>query len=246
MPSFKMITGIVLRHIPYGEAEKLFIFITPTGKRKAFAKGVRKVTSKSAAHLELFTHANVQLVDGHSDRSIITSAVSLNRFDELASDIEKYALAMFACEMIDLFAMENDDTGYNVLLDLLMFLKKKQYTKNFALMLLNKICTVAGCTPSVELCASCGSETVPEDLWYSYQEGGIVCSQCRRDCECETIDLFAVKILRNIFRHNNLPMAYDIPLPKVRQVSEILFKQLTFHADVKSKTWTMVKDVVLK
>lgn len=241
-----MITGIVLRHIPYGEAEKLFIFITPTGKRKAFAKGVRKVTSKSAAHLELFTHANIQLVDGHSDRYIITSAVSLTRFDELAIDIEKYALAMFACEMVDTFAMENDDTAFNELLYMLLYLKTKPYVKNFVLLLINRMCVVAGCTPSVESCASCGSDTTPEDLWYSYAEGGVICNQCRRNCECIPIDIITIKILRNTFRHNTHPMKYEISLDKIKRVAEILYQQMTYHVDVKSKTWTMVKDVVLK
>ena len=246
MPALKIITGIVLRQIPYGEAEKLFIFITPTGKQKAFAKGVRKVTSKSAGHLELFTHANVQLVDGHSDRKIITSAVSKHRFDEFAYDIEKYALAMFACEMVDIFAQENDDIAYNELLDFLLLMKTKQYNKNYILFLFNKLCLIAGATPQVECCVICGQDITPLDLNYSYQEGGVVCQECIRGTECIPLDILTLKIIRNTFRHNRTPMTYEIPLPKIKTASEILYKQIMFFVDQKVKTWSMVKDVVLK
>ena len=246
MPAIRIITGIVLRHIPYGEAEKLFIFITPTGKQKAFAKGVKKITSKNAAHLEMFTHANIQLVEGHSDRKIIAGAVSKHRFDEFAYDIEKYALAMFACEIIDVFAQENDDTAYNELLDFFMYLKTKQYTKNIVLFLLNRLTFVAGSNPQLENCVACDSEITPEDLFYSYSDGGVVCRHCVRTTETINIDLLTLKILRNVYRQQNKPIAVELPLGHVKIVAEILFKQIMFHVNQNIKTWSMVKDVVLK
>lgn len=246
MPAIRIITGIVLRQIPYGEAEKLFIFITPTGKQKAFAKGVKKITSKNAAHLEIFTHANVQLVEGHSDRKIIAGAVSKHRFDEFAYDIEKYALAMFACEMVDVFAQENDDTAYNELLDFFMYLKTKQYTKNVILLLLNRITYIAGVNPQLENCVTCDAEITPDDLFYSYSNGGVVCKYCMRQADIINIDLLTLKILRNVYRQNNKPIAVELPLGHVKIVSEILFKQTMFYAEQKIKTWSMVNDVVLK
>ena len=246
MPAIRIITGIVLRQIPYGEAEKLFIFITPTGKQKAFAKGVKKITSKNAAHLELFTHANIQLVEGHSDRKIIAGAVSKHRFDEFAYDIEKYALAMFACEMIDVFAQENDDTAYNELLNFFLYLKTKQYTKNIVLHLLNRLTFVAGVNPQLQNCVACDAEITPEDLFYSYSDGGIVCRICKQEIETIHIDLLTLKILRNIYRETNKPLTVELPLGHVKIVAEILFNQIMFYVDQKIKTWRMVQDVVLK
>lgn len=247
MPKFKIVTGIVLRHIEYGEAEKMFIIITPTGKVKAFAKGVRKVTSKSAGHLEIFSHANIQLVDGNSGRHIITTAVAIERFDGITYDIEKFALGMFACEIVDLISTENeDDNTYHHLLIILKALRDTTYNKNFVLFILAHLSIISGIYPSLEQCVICGQDATPEHTLFSQKDGGIVCNDCKRETETIQLSLKTVKVLRNTYRHTAKPMTYDIDLPSVASAAEILFKFITMHVDSKIKTWRMVQDVVLK
>jgi DNA repair protein RecO (recombination protein O) len=249
MAKFKVFTGIVLRHIKYDEAEKLFIIITPTGKAKAFAKGVRKVTSKNSGNLELFTHAHIQTVEGNSNRYIITSSVSIDRFDSLAYDIQKYTIAMFSCEMIDKFSQENDDNGYIHLLIILKSLRDTIYSNNDILYALAHISMAIGIYPSLEVCAVCGSDNTPTDIYYSYENGGIVCHDCHNTNSHLVLTLNSVKILRNTYRNMSNPMSYNISKEHVKIAADIIYKQVLYNMDNMSnqiKTWKMIEDIILK
>lgn len=245
MGKFKTFTGIVLRHVKYDEAEKLFIIITPTGKVKAFAKGVRKVTSKNAGHLELFTHAHIQTVEGNSGRYIITNSVSIDRFDILAQHIEKYAMAMFACEVVDKFSQENDDTAYHKLLYILTSLRNSSYSNNDILFVLTQLSISIGIYPSLELCAICGKDNTPDDIRYSYDNGGVICQDCYDD-NAINLSLYTVKVLRNAYRYHSGAMPYTISKEHVRSTAHIIYQQIVFNSHEKLKTWRMVEDIVLK
>jgi DNA repair protein RecO (recombination protein O) len=48
--------GVVLRHMDYGEADRLItVYTSQSGKIRALVKGARKITSRKAGHLEPFT-----------------------------------------------------------------------------------------------------------------------------------------------------------------------------------------------
>lgn len=246
MAKFKVLTGIVLRHIDYGEAERLFIMLTPTGKYKAFAKGVRKVTSKNAGHLELFSHSHIQLVEGNSNRYIISSALAIDKFDILANHIEKFAIAMFACEYIDIVVTEDDDNAYHRLLLILKILKNNEYNPNVILFVLAHLSIIAGIQPAIEMCAECGEETQPDDIYYSIENGGVICQYCRTSASAQTLDLHTIKILRNMYRNMENPMTYKISMPMITFVANLLYKHITSALDKPLKTWKMVEDVVLE
>lgn len=54
--------AIVLRRADYGEADRLLTLLTPErGKLRVLAKGARKITSRKAGHIELFTQTQVLL-----------------------------------------------------------------------------------------------------------------------------------------------------------------------------------------
>lgn len=245
MGKFKTFTGIVLRHIKLDEAEKLFIIITPTGKVKTIAKGVRKITSKNAGHLELFTHAHIQTVEGNSGRYIVTNSVSIDRFDVLAQHIEKYAIAMFACEVVDKFSQENDDTAYHKLLYILNHLRNSSYSNNDILFVLVQLSMIIGIYPSLELCAMCGNDNTPNDTCYSYDNGGIICQECRDD-NAISLSLYLVKILRNAYRHHTGVMPYVISKEYIKFASDIIYQQMVFNSHEQLKTWKMIQDIVLK
>jgi len=57
--------AVVLRHIEYGEADRILtLFSLERGKFQAIAKGVRKIKSRKAGHLEPFTYVSLFLAEG--------------------------------------------------------------------------------------------------------------------------------------------------------------------------------------
>ncbi|HEX9029302.1 MAG TPA: DNA repair protein RecO, partial [Anaerolineales bacterium] len=71
------VEAIVLRHQDWGEADRLLSLYTPDmGKVRTIAKGVRKMRSRKAGHLEPFTRSSLLMARGR-DMLIITQAETL-------------------------------------------------------------------------------------------------------------------------------------------------------------------------
>jgi len=103
--------AIVLGHIEYGEADRIIkLFTAEKGKITAIAKGVRKIRSRKAGHLEPFTRTNLFLAKGRN-LDIITQAETLDSFIGLREDLQRLALASYVVEVVDRFTYEE---GQNI------------------------------------------------------------------------------------------------------------------------------------
>ena len=98
--------GIIIRRINFGEADRILtIFTKHYGKIKAIAKGVRRIKSRRAPHLELFNQTLLFLNKGRN-LDIISEAQLINSFSNLRKDLKKVALAFKLCELIDQLTRE--------------------------------------------------------------------------------------------------------------------------------------------
>ena len=59
--------AVIIKRSDLGEADKILTILTPHfGKLRVVAKGVRKVTSRLAGHVELFTRSQMLLAKARS------------------------------------------------------------------------------------------------------------------------------------------------------------------------------------
>ena len=66
--------ALVIRHTNFGEADRILtLYSREKGKIRVVAKGVRKLKSRKAGHLEPFTRVQLQLAKGR-DLPIVTQA----------------------------------------------------------------------------------------------------------------------------------------------------------------------------
>lgn len=66
--------AIIVRRIDYGEADRIVTFVTEgNGMVSALAKGVRKLSSKLAGGLELFSISNVTFLKGRGELERVIS-----------------------------------------------------------------------------------------------------------------------------------------------------------------------------
>src|SRR5438105_12465153 len=64
--------AVVLRKLDYGEADRIFTFLTRThGKVGAIAKGVRRPSSKLGPSPELYGHVDVLLAKGRGELDVV-------------------------------------------------------------------------------------------------------------------------------------------------------------------------------
>ena len=131
--------GIIIRRINFGEADRILtIFTKHHGKIKAIAKGVRRIKSRRAPHLELFNQAVLFFHKG-KNLDLVSEAQLINSFSDLRKDLKKVALAFKLCELIDQLTRENQSQRHayslfkTCLNDLSRFNKEKgeRIVKNF-------------------------------------------------------------------------------------------------------------------
>lgn len=193
--------AIILRRADLGEADRLLTVFTPRrGKLRLVAKGVRKTQSRKAGHLELFTHATVQVAAGRN-LDIITQADTVESYRALRDDLDKIGHAYYIAELIDQFT-EDSDPAYPIFELLALTLARladgdpgDQFLalRYFELKLLG----LAGFQPQFHLCVVCNAKIEPTQNYFSVIDGGVLCPACGpAHPNAEPISLGALKVLR--------------------------------------------------
>ena len=172
--------AIVISHKDWGEADRmLWLYTRKLGKVQAIAKGVRKMRSRKAGHLEPFTCSNLMFARGRSFL-IVTQAETLAPFLDLREDLLKVGYAAYVSELLDRFTYEEDDNHliYQLLKDTLTRIdgEPEPYpaVRYFEIHLLDLL----GYKPELTNCVNCDSLIQPEDQFFSISLGGVVCPRC--------------------------------------------------------------------
>lgn len=101
------IQGFIIARKNFSEADRIItIFTKEYGKIKVLGKGVRRITSRRAPHLELFSLSSIILVKG-KNFDIVTSAETINPFINLKKDLSSIKKAYFITEIVDKLCPQN-------------------------------------------------------------------------------------------------------------------------------------------
>ena len=147
--------AIVLRRNDYGEADRLLTLMTPhLGKLRVMAKGARKITSRKAGHIELFTRTNLLIAKGRTF-DIVSQAELIETYRLLREDMQRGSLAHYFCELADQFGQEDneDEALFNLLADGLRWLCDAPDAKLAARHFELKLLTLSGYQPRLFRCA---------------------------------------------------------------------------------------------
>jgi len=116
-PRMYAVEGIIIKRRNVGEADRvLTVFTKEKGKIAAIAKGVRKITSRRAGHIEVFSHVRLMIHKGKT-WDIVTEAASLGRFEK--ESLSHVSAGYYLCELIDKMTPLEEENRY--LFDLLLY-----------------------------------------------------------------------------------------------------------------------------
>lgn len=94
--------GFVLKRVNFSESDRyITIFSKYHGKIEVVARGVRKITSRRASHVEMLNLIEFQSVKGHKNY-ILTEAVLINPYSSLKQDLKCIEKVFLLCELINL------------------------------------------------------------------------------------------------------------------------------------------------
>ncbi len=221
-------SAVVLRHSDWGEADRILTLYTrEQGMVRALAKGARKVTSRKAGHLQPFTHITVQLAKGR-DLLIITQVETVNAFLPLHDDLMKTGHAAYAVELLLRFSYEDEGANpsiFRLLVETLERLEKEEDAwlpiRYYEMRFLDAV----GFRPQLFECVNCGREIRPEDQFFSFLAGGVVCPRCGEGLpNLGKISLETLKYLRHFQRSSYKDASRARPGLEVQKEAETLMQ----------------------
>ncbi len=127
------VEAIVLKRRNIGEADRLVtLFSKERGKVTAMAKGIRRITSKRAPHLEVFSRIVLMIHKGKRFDTI-TEVAPLDTFSTLRKYLPRVSVAYVLCELIDVLLPEHQEHRdvYQQIFDALLSLDTSHPSKTF-------------------------------------------------------------------------------------------------------------------
>jgi len=179
-PRTQTVEAIVLRHSDFGEADRLLVlYARGQGKLRALAKGVRRIRSRKAGHLQPLTATRLLLAQGRNF-AIVTQAEAVATFPALRADLDRYTYAAYAAELADKFTFEGEDHPglYRLLFDTLQRLENHPDPDLVIRYYEMRLLDLAGFRPELQHCTVCGEVIQPQPQFFSPLRGGVVCPQC--------------------------------------------------------------------
>lgn len=111
-------TGIVIRRVAYGEADRIITLITPdAGKLALMAKGVRRVKSKLAGGIELFSTSEITYIQGRGSVGTLVSSRLQRHYAAITKDINRTMLGYELIKQLDTITEDETEQEYFDLLN---------------------------------------------------------------------------------------------------------------------------------
>ncbi len=258
--------AIVLKRSDLGEADRILTLFTPgKGKFHAVAKGTRRPVSKLAGHLDLLCRSQLQMALGRN-LDIVTQAEGRENFLHLRDDLWHMTCGYYLAELVDRFVEDRTQHYdiYALLLDTLRYLdadasalhqQVKKSASDLALtpqqeegatrLLLRyfelRLLMSLGYEPSLQRCAHCSSEILPEENGFRASLGGILCPQCSRYWE-RRLSLDALKALRYMQRSTWKEASRMRPDAHLHaELEGVMHDLLRYHLERDLKSWSFLE-----
>lgn len=195
--------ALILNKRNFREADRFFtLFSKEFGKIEAMAKGERKIKSKLRGGLELFYWSEIEFIQGRHWKTL-TDASLIDNFKSIRKNLDRLKIAYKITQVADglIKEPEPDLDIWNLLIRTF----EKLNTSNPPFITYQyffwNLVSLLGYRPEVFQCAVCSKKLNLSHLYFSPNQGGLVCSNCKAESFIK-ISSEPVKIIRLILNKN--------------------------------------------
>lgn len=170
------VCGILVDVQDYREYDALVKVLCEDGTlRTVSARGIRKIASKNAPAIQLFTLARLQLnIQPNATIYSLRRAEIIHSYRLLREDLMKQSIAAYFCECMHRSDLEVD--GYILLKQSLDILQDSKYPMQILCLFQAIMNRMHGIEPYVDGCVRC--QSVHQIQAISRRDGGFVCHHC--------------------------------------------------------------------
>ncbi|MBP9761876.1 DNA repair protein RecO [Candidatus Saccharibacteria bacterium] len=122
MSRYQTTRVIVLSRVDYGEADKIITVLSDDqGKLSLMAKGVRRVKSKLAGGIELFSTSEISYIPGRGSIDTLVSARLVKHYGSIIQDMERTMLGYELIKLLHKVTEDSPEEQYYQLLEQTFF-----------------------------------------------------------------------------------------------------------------------------
>ena len=228
--------AIILNRRPFAEADsRVVVYSRERGKLDLVARGVKKIKSKLAGHLEPLSLTDIMAVRGRQ-YDYAGAAVSENCFFNIKNDLAKLTAVGQAINIFNkiIKAGQVDAEIFELLKDFLNILDDAKGAYDFLPWLfIFKLLVRLGHKPELYYCVKCQTKIAPLGMKFDLARGGLVCGKCSADTGQKgllTISENSVKLLRLTDKNDfNKLSKIKINKKEEREIINIVSSFLNFN-----------------
>ncbi len=172
--------AIILGRHNFGEADRVLVLLTPErGIVRVVARGVRKIKSRLAGHLELFCESDLMLAEGRN-LDVVTSARLIHPLP-IGDDYERMRLAYLCAEMVARLSGEQEPHPglYELVREFFAALAGGTADATAELWFKLRLLDRLGYRPELDRCVVCNTlTTAGREYALNVEKGGLVDRQC--------------------------------------------------------------------
>ncbi len=211
--------GFFLTEVARGESDKLFVVYTKDfGKLKILGKAIRKIKSKLRAGAREFCLSEIEFIQGKTYKTL-TDTVLIDSFQSIRKDLTKSKTAFQISDVLDKLVKgeEKDEKIWSLLSETFGKLSDCQLLYHYFLW---NLFSLLGYQPELYKCLSCGKELKPFQLYFSSEEGGVVCNICVQETKKEDSSAQLIEIKPDVVKILRLFLQKDWPVLSKLKVGE--------------------------
>ena len=185
--------AINLKTYNLSESDKIVVMYSKEkGLIRGVAKGVKKPKSKLGARMDLLVANKLMLYKGKNmDR--LCQAEAINTFNKTRQNMDKIFYSMYISEVVNNFGVEEDPCSKDIYELLYKALDKISNAKDNVEILIAiikfqlKMMQISGFGIELDTCLCCGEHIKDENMFFSSNMGGIICSECNKTFNIKTL-----------------------------------------------------------
>jgi DNA repair protein RecO (recombination protein O) len=207
--------GIVLKHMPLGEADRIVTLYTPDrGKLRAVVKGARRTKSRKGGFLQPLSHVRASIAVGRSLDQVV-EAETVTSYRILREDLGRMSMGLYLAELVDGFSADGavNPAEFHLLVSALNALETTDSSAQLTAYFETRLLGVTGFGPELQRCVSCGADLDARDHVFSCADGGLVGPECRGQTDSSLIhaSMNLIKVLR-FFQRADFAQALELSL----------------------------------
>ncbi len=253
MTEHQKIQALIIKKNDLAETDAIYTVISQElGLIRLKARGVKKISSKNAPHLQSLNFSQIEIVRGKTDLWVITSSQTIEPFKNIKRNFTKIVFTQLLLEhYLCLVDEDIDSQNFNYFFLTLKFIDAldnldEDWMNLIYMWLMIKILNFSGRKPELYVCSKCGSKIQKNSkVSFDPKYGGIICEKCQKNVKIGfVVDNYTIKLFRLLGNLEIQDLKRITRIENSQKIFQILNKYIKYYLESPIKSEKFFNDLI--